>query len=119
MDSAENELLNKLKDRIRFTDRTFESEEEYERVLNSLLEDSKYIALSLYAPYEDNEISLPKKYDNWLVRCSVELFNGMGTAGLRSYAENGLSWTRDSDYISKGLRDEIEPLIGVIVEGEI
>lgn len=96
--------------------------ETYIKVLKRLLEDSKYIALSLRFPYEDySDIELPKKYYNWQLRCSVELYQSIGTEGIKSYAENGLSWTRDSDYVSEGLRNEIEPLPGVIrptVEGD-
>ena len=91
--------------------------ETYIKVLKRLLEDSKYIALSLRFPYEDySEIELPKKYKNWQLRCSVEIYQGIGTEGIKSYAENGLSWTRDSGYISSELRGEIEPLPGVIRE---
>lgn len=114
----DNTLLEKLKKRINYNQNIFNTESNYESVLNSLLEDSKSIALSLYAPYEEEVIELPKRYDNWQIRCAVEIYNGIGTVGLKSYAENGLSWTRDSDYISKGLRDEIEPMVGVIMPPE-
>lgn len=91
----------------------------YIKVLKRLLEDSKYIALSLRFPYEDySEIELPKKYYNWQIRCSIEIYQGIGTEGIKSYAENGLSWTRDSGYVSNELRGEIEPLPGVIKESE-
>lgn len=89
--------------------------ETYIKVLKRLLEDSKYIALSLRFPYEDySNIELPKKYYNWQLRCSVELYQGIGTEGIKSYAENGLSWTRDSGYISYELRNEIESIVGII-----
>lgn len=93
--------------------------ETYIKVLKRLLEDSKYVALSLRFPYEDySETELPKKYKNWQLRCAVEIYQGIGTEGIKSYAENGLSWTRDSGYISNELREEIEPLVGVITESE-
>ena len=93
--------------------------ETYIKVLKRLLGDSKYIALSLRFPYEDySEIELPKKYNNWQLRCAVEIYQGIGTEGIKSYSENGLSWTRDSGYISHELRGEIEPLVGVIKEIE-
>lgn len=93
--------------------------ETYIKVLKRLLEDSKYVALSLRFPYEDySETELPKKYYNWQLRCAVEIYQSIGTEGIKSYAENGLSWTRDSGYISNELRGEIEPLVGVITERE-
>ena len=91
--------------------------ETYIKVLKRLLEDSKYVALSLRFPYKDySSLELPKKYYNWQLRCCEEIYNGIGTAGIKSYSENGLSWTRDSGYISYELRGEIEPLVGYILE---
>ena len=93
--------------------------EVYIKVLKRLLKDSKYIALSLRFPYRDYSIiELPKRYYNWQLRCCVEIYQGIGTEGVKSYAENGLSWTRDSGYISYELRGEIEPMVGIIVEEE-
>ena len=117
MESATQLYL--LKERIEYDERIFTNNETYEKVLNRLLDDSKYIALSLRFPYDDySDIELPKKYENWQLRCCVEIYQGIGTEGIKSYAENGLSWTRDSGYISNELRGEIEPLAGVIIEKE-
>ena len=81
-----------------------------------MLEDSKYVALSLRYPYQDfSNMELPKKYKNWQLRCCEELYRNMGTQGIKSYSENGLSWTRDSAYITHELSSEIEPMIGFIV----
>lgn len=88
----------------------------YESVLNRLLEDSKYIALSIRFPYQDySTMTLPIKYNNWQLRCCEELYKLIGSAGIKSYSENGLSWTRDSGYISTGLVNEIEPVAGYII----
>lgn len=93
--------------------------ETYIKVLKRLLEDSKYVALSLRFPYQDySKLELPKKYYNWQLRCCEEIYNGIGTEGIKSYSENGLSWTRDSGYISYELRGEIEPLVGYIIQEE-
>jgi hypothetical protein len=89
--------------------------ETYIKVLKRLLEDSKYVALSLRYPYQDySNIELDKKYENWQLRCSVEIYQSIGTEGIKSYSENGLNWTRDSGYVSYDLRGEIEPLAGWI-----
>ena len=118
MESATTQF-DLLKERIEFDERIFTDNETYEKVLNRLLEDSKYVALSLKFPYEDySDKELPKKYNNWQLRCCEEIYQSIGTQGLKSYSENGLSWTRDSGYISYELRNEIEPLVGYIKVGD-
>lgn len=115
MDSVKTQL-ELLKERIAFNVNIFGNSETYEKVLNRLLEDSKYIALSLRFPYQDySNMELPNKYKNWQIRCSEELYNAIGNVGIKSYSENGLAWTRDSGYISYELRNEIEQVVGFIV----
>lgn len=117
--STEITQLDLLKERIEYDEKIFTDNETYEKVLNRLLEDSKYVGLSLRFPYVENwDIDLPKKYLNWQLRCCQEIYEQIGTIGLKSYAENGLSWTRDSTYISHELRNEIEPMIGYIKESD-
>lgn len=108
-----------LSERIEYSQNIFGNEDTYELVLNRLLEDSKYIALSIRYPYQDfSNMELPNKYKNWQLRCCQEIYNGIGTEGIKSYSENGLSWTRDSGYISYELRSEIESMVGYIVQEE-
>lgn len=114
---SETTQLDLLKERIEYDENIFTDNETYEKVLNRLLDDSKFVALSLRYPYQEySNMELPKKYYNWQLRCCEELYNGMGTQGIKSYSENGLSWTRDSGYVSYELRGEIEPLVGYIFE---
>jgi hypothetical protein len=116
MDS-ENIQLELLEERIEYDERIFGDEDTYESVLNRLLDDSKFIALSIRFPYQDySNMDLPSKYKNWQLRCCQEIYQGIGTEGIKSYAENGLSWTRDSGYISYELRNEIESVVGFIQE---
>lgn len=116
MDNAQFELLTK---RIPYNERVFGNFQVYKDAINRLLDDSKYLALSLRFPYQDySNIDLPKKYYNWQLRCAEEMYKGIGTVGIKSYAENGLSWTRDSGYISYELRGEIEPMVGAIFDEE-
>lgn len=118
MDS-ENTQKDLLMQRIEYVETIFGDEDTYESVLDRLLEDSKYIALSIRYPYQDfSNMELPSKYKNWQLRCCQEIYNGIGTEGIKSYSENGLSWTRDSGYISYELRSEIESMVGYIVEEE-
>lgn len=119
MESAITSQLELLKERIEYDSKIFTDKTTYEKVLNRLLEDSKHIALSLRFPYKDySNIALPIKYNNWQLRCCTEIYQSIGTEGVKSYAENGLSWTRDSGYISNELRGEIEPMVGYIVMEE-
>lgn len=119
MDSVENKQIDFLKERIEFEPSVFGDYLTYTKVLNNLLEDSKHIALSLRFPYKDySNMNLPAKYNNWQLRCCVEIYQGIGTEGIKSYSENGLNWTRDSGYISRELREEIEPLVGYIIAEE-
>lgn len=106
-----------LEERIEYNEKIFGNDETYEKVLNRLLDDSKFVALSLRFPYQDySNMELPTKYKNWQLRCCQEIYQGIGTEGIKSYAENGLSWTRDSGYISYELRSEIESVVGFIVD---
>lgn len=119
MESAITSQLELLKERIEYDSKIFTDKTTYEKVLNRLLEDSKHIALSLRFPYKDySNIALPIKYNNWQLRCCTEIYQSIGTEGVKSYAENGLSWTRDSGYISNELRGEIEPMVGYIIMEE-
>lgn len=107
--------IDKLKMRIPYDELVFTTQNNYENVLNCLLEDTKYIALSTLYPFEDfAEYDLPEKYYNWQIRASVELYNLTGREGIISYSENGLSWTRDSGSLSKRLMNELVSKAGII-----
>lgn len=115
MESEKATQIELLKLRIPFDADIFSTMGTYEQVLKNLLEDSKHIALSIRYPFEDYfQIDLPTKYNNWQLRCSVELYQGIGKENIKSYAENGIQWTRDGGNISNDLLDEIMPTIGVI-----
>ena len=93
----------------------YDNEEKYTNTLKALLEDTKNIALSNLYPFEDwSEMELPKKYYNWQIRASVELFHFLGYEGIKSYSENGLSFSRMEDGISADLLDELMPKAGTI-----
>ena len=107
--------VDKLKKRIPISVTGIKDYELYNNIIEALLEDSKNIALSNIYPFKDwSEMDLPKKYHNWQIRASIELYNLADKAGLKSYSENGLSWSRDTDLLSAGLMDEITPRVGVL-----
>lgn len=115
MESEQKTQLDLLKIRIPFDQHIFGANGVYEQVLKNLLDDSRHIALSIRYPFDDySSIDLPKKYNNWQLRCSVEIYQGIGKENIKSYAENGIQWTRDAGNISNDLLDEIMPTIGVI-----
>ena len=122
MESAEEQVITQsdlLKERIPYEEAIFESETEYNKVIERLLEDAKEDALSLRYPYEDTtNMELPKKYYNWQLRCAEELYNLIGSINIKSYSENGLNWTRDTAYLSTHLVNKIEPFVGWIKDDE-
>lgn len=111
MDNAElSKQLDKLMKRIPYNSDVFETDYEYMNFLETLYEDATNIALSILYPFEDySQIQLPAKYYNWVLRCCVELYNLNGSQGISSYSENGMSWSRQSDGISKRLYNELIP----------
>lgn len=111
--------MDKLKERIPYVETVFSDNDTYEKVLSRLLDDSWYIGLSLRYPYRNFvDLMLPRKYWNWQLRCCEQLYKLIGTAGIKQYSENGLSWTRDSAYLPYELTNEIEPIVGYILEDE-
>lgn len=111
----QEQQIEKLKERIPKKVTGIEAEEDYESMINALLEDSKNIALSNIYPFGDwSEQDLPAKYYNWQIRASIELYNLADKAGIKSYSENGLSWSRQTDLLSAGLMEEITPRVGIL-----
>lgn len=107
-------LLPLLEKRIPYDEDFWESQEEYEEGLTQLLEDSRDILLNKLYPFEDYSLYLiPVSKYNWVLRCSVELYNNADKAGVTSYSENGLSWTKYSDGLSKSLMTELVSHVGV------
>lgn len=112
-DNKDTQLIA-LELRIPYDEDIFDTKDNYERVLQSLLDDSKYIALEMLFPYEDfSDYELPKKYYNWQLRCCVELYNLADKQGITSYTENSLSWTKLSDGLSTQLMNSLISKVGI------
>lgn len=112
--AEEQTQLEKLKVKIPYDEDIFSSQEIYEDVLNGLLEDSKNIALADLYPFLDwSEMELPTKYYNWQIRASYELYKYDQFMGIKSYSENSLSFSRDSDGLSKSLMNELVSKAGI------
>ena len=100
--------LPELKKRIPYDEALHDSQEVYEQILTDLLNDSRFICLSLLFPYEDYaEYELPARYYNWQLRACVELYNLADKISVKDYSENGISWSRLTDGLSKSLTGEL------------
>jgi len=106
--------FEKLKSRIPYDEDIFENAQNYTVALQELLDDSKNIALETLYPYEDtSEMNLPKKYENWQIRCCLELYTMADKAGLSNYSENGISWSKYTDGLSIQLMNKLTSRVGV------
>jgi hypothetical protein len=113
---AEKTQFEKLKVKIPYDEKVFGNEESYKLRLESLLEDALNIALGELYPFLDDYegVELPKRYYNWQIRACVELYNQESNAGIKSYSENGLSWSKSNDgVLSNSLLSELVPRVGV------
>lgn len=52
-----------------------------------------------------------KRYEMWILDCIEEMISKLGYSNAISYSENGVHITFDKSGLSKGLRDEIVPII--------
>ena len=111
--------LPNLKKRIPYDVALHESTVLYEQILTDLLNDSKFICLSLLFPYENYaEYELPERYYNWQLRACVELYNLADKLSIKDYSENGISWSRLKDGLSMYLTNEIISKVYVPDEDE-
>lgn len=109
------EQLAKLQVKIPYDEDIFETQENYDNILNDLLEDSKNILLETLYPFEDfTDYEVPKQYYGWQLRCCVELYNMADKQGITNYSENSLSWTKLSDGLSNSLMNRINSHVGTL-----
>lgn len=109
-----NSQVDKLKGRIPYDEDIFGDKEIYNKIITSLLEDSENIALETLYPFEDfSKLSLPAKYYNWQIRCCIELYNMADKQGITNYTENGISWAKLTDGLSKDLMSKLTSKVGV------
>lgn len=107
-DDELNVQLPKLKSRIPYDIALHENRRTYEQILTDLLDDTKFMCLSLLFPFEDyEEYDLPRRYYNWQLRACVELYNLADKISIKDYSENGISWSRLKDGLSEYLVNEL------------
>ena len=86
-----------------------------ENTLQSLLDDSKSIALNELFPFkEELPTELPSKYLNWQIRVCVYMWNNRGLLGYKSYEENNIKIELSSDNIPASFMKELVPYAGSI-----
>lgn len=117
----EEEMVSRLESRIPYSEKIFGTKVQYNQILEDLVVNARFVALSRIYPFKDySSKELPKKYTNWQYRCAIELYNLADKKAFSNYSENGLSWSRLTDGISKELVDEVMPKVGIPrEEGEL
>lgn len=119
MEEQKNTLLTKFKNLVPEDPIFFDSTEEYETAMEYMIDCSIEILMNTLYPFEDwSDYNIPKSKYNWVIRCAVELYNMADRAGYKSYSENGLSWSKDTDGLSKSLMSDLISHIGTPTEDE-
>ena len=78
-------------------------------VFKDRIEDAKYVFLDRVYPYDKEITEIPPRYNNWIARCAIELYNLSEDGDYSSYSENALAWTRAEIGLSKKLLNELPP----------
>lgn len=73
------------------------------------LEDAKLVFLNRVYPFDKNINDIPERYIGWQTRCAIELHYLAEDGDFTSYAENGLSWSKDGSGLSSKLLEELPP----------
>lgn len=110
----EKEIIERLQNRIPYNEQMFGNKKNYELILEDIVLNARYIALSYIFPFDDySTMELPKKYINWQYRCCIELYNLADKQGFTTYSENGLSWGKLTDGLSLQLTTELTSKVGI------
>lgn len=83
-----------------------------ENILNDCLESAKSAILARRYPFGQSSI-LEERFEDLQFRIALDLYNKIGAEGQFGHAENGVSRTWESSWISKQLLMEVTPLVGV------
>lgn len=111
---AETDIIARLEQRIPYREDIFGNKIQYNQILEDLVLNARYVALSrIYPFYDYSTKELPVKYANWQYRCAIELYNLADKQAFSNYSENGLSWSRLTDGISEQLLMEITSKAGI------
>lgn len=116
---TEEQILDRLTERIPYEEIIFGSKNNYFLIMEDLIRQARKIALSRVFPFYDySKKTLPVKYTEWQYRCAIELYNLADKSGFHTYSENGLSWGKITDGVSKQLLEELMPRAGILQKVE-
>lgn len=94
-----------------------------DKILTLKIKQANAIGFNILYPFKKikRPLEMPDMYDDWLVMASVELYRKIGDENIKSYAENGLSYTYGTaSLLSDELQTMLVPVAGVpIVKEEI
>ena len=114
LNEIEESIISRLEKRIPYEEKIFATKENYNLILEDLVLNARNIGLSRVYPFYDySDKNLPQKYASWQYRCAIELYNLADKTGFVTYSENGLSWGKLTDGISKQLLEEITSKAGI------
>lgn len=87
--------------------------------IEDLVDDTINLFLMKRYPFDRDKgfSDLTEREINWVIRATVEIYQGLGYANIKSYSESGLSvsFNEMNGSISQSLDDEITPMAGVRV----
>ena len=110
----EEQVLDRLQKRIPYDEILFGSKENYNMIFEDIVINARDLGLSRVYPFYDYSTKqLPNKYAQWLYKCSLEIYNLADKTGFVTYSENGLSWGKITDGVSKQLLEEITSKAGI------
>ena len=110
----EEDIITRLEKRIPYNSDLFGERATYDLILEDLVINARNIGLSRVFPFYDySKKTLPARYADWQYRCAIELYNLSDKTGFITYSENGLSWGKITDGVSKQLLEEITSKAGI------
>ena len=108
--SYSDDLLNQQILEMRLQILGNENDSSKDSIFKLKLKQAKYIALDTLYPYNQEINEIPTRLaEDWQVRCAIELYNRMNSAGASSYSENGLSVSYFKGLLSSELMSELTP----------
>lgn len=78
-------------------------------IFKDRIDDAKSVFLNRVYPYDKEIIEIPQRYNDWVAKCAIELYNLNEDGDYSSYSENALAWTRTEIGLSSKLLSELPP----------
>jgi hypothetical protein len=106
---SEQEVLENQLKRMRRVILSNDADKSKDDIFKDRIEDAKLVFLDRVYPYDKDINEIPERYNNWVSRCAIELYNLDEDGDYNSYSENALAWTRSEIGLSKKLLAELPP----------